>query len=304
MSAPALGTGEARRGLLLGVVSYLIWGFAALYWVHAEPVPAQDILAHRALWSVPFVLFCLLLLGRLRGALAILRQPRTLGIMFLSATLIGANWLVFLWAITHQQASAAALGYFLLPLVNVAIGLTLFGESIGLAQKTGVAFAVAAVLLQVVYFGGLPAIALGLSLSFGLYGAIRKKVAVDSLEGLFIETMLMAPFALAWMLYRDGAGLGQYGPGVDLVLLGAGAFTAIPLMAYVAASRLLPLSALGLVFYIGPTAQLLVAVLAFNEPFSGVQAAAFGLVWVGLVVVTLDNFRRSRNLRRLQAASE
>jgi chloramphenicol-sensitive protein RarD len=123
-------------------------------------------------------------------------------------------------------------------------------------------------------------------------------VAVESLEGLFIETLLMAPFAMAWMVWRDGAGLGAHGLQVDLFLLGAGAFTAVPLIAYVAASRLLPLTALGLVFYIGPTAQLLVALFYFEEPFDSVQAIAFGLVWAGLLFVTLDNLRRARRLRR------
>ena len=125
-------------------------------------------------------------------------------------------------------------------------------------------------------------------------------VTVESLEGLFIEILLLSPLALAWMVSRGGAGLGQHGLKVDLFLIGAGAFTAIPLMTYVAASRLLPLTALGLVFYIGPTAQLLVALVAFEEPFDMVQATAFGLVWVGLAFVTVDNYRRARSLRRLE----
>ncbi|WP_165787194.1 EamA family transporter RarD [Pseudohalioglobus lutimaris] len=294
---------DERRGFLLGVTAYLIWGFAALYWTQAEPVKAQDLLAHRAFWSMPFVLLCLLFIGRFRAALAILRQPWTMVMMTTSALLGATNWLVFLWAISHERASEAALGYFLLPLVNVVIGLTVFRESIDTPQKVGVGFALAAVLLQVSSHGGLPLVALGLSLSFGLYGGIRKKVNVGSLEGLFIETLVMSPFALAWIVYREGAGLGQYGLGVDLVLLGAGAFTAIPLIAYVAAGRLLPLSALGLVFYIGPTAQLLVAVFAFGEAFTGVQAAAFVLVWIGLAFVTVDNYRRSRKLRRQRTLS-
>lgn len=303
MTQPRQAMSDEKRGFLLGVSAYLIWGFAALYWAQAEPVSAQDLFAHRAFWSMPFLLLCLLFIGRLRAALAIFRQPRTLAVLATSALFVAINWLVFLWAISHERASEAALGYFLLPLVNVVIGLTVFRESIDTAQKIGVGFALAAVLLQVIYLGGLPLVALGLSLSFGLYGGIRKKVSVGSLEGLFIETLLMWPFALAWIIYHQGAGLGQHGMAVDLVLLGAGAFTAIPLITYVAAGRLLPLSALGLVFYIGPTAQLLVAVFAFEEPFTGVQAVAFGLVWVGLAIVTIDNFRRARKQRRLRMRS-
>ena len=291
---------QQQRGTLLGISAYLIWGFAALYWVMAKPVPPTDLLAHRAFWSLPFVCLVLVLSGRLRSALALLKQPRTLGIMSIAACFVAANWLIFLWAITNAKATEAALGYFLLPLVNVVIGLTLFKETLGGAQKIAVGFALAAVVLQFAFYGGLPLVALALSFTFGMYGAIRKRVSVESMEGLFIETLLMAPFALAWLIYRDGAGLGQYGLKVDLVLLGAGAFTAIPLLTYVAASRLLPLTALGLVFYIGPTAQLLVAVLVFKEPFSALQLVAFGLVWAGLAIVTLDNLRRARNRRRLR----
>lgn len=290
---------DKSRGTLLGVTAYLIWGFSALYWVMAKPVEPTDLLAHRAFWSMPFVLLVLLFAGRLRGALALLRQPRTVAIMAVAAVFVAANWLVFLWAISNGRATEAALGYFLLPLINVIIGLTLFKEKIDTAQKIAIAFAVAAVVLQFVYYGGLPLVALALALSFALYGAIRKKVAVESLEGLFIETLLMSPFALAWLIYRDGAGLGQYGLSVDLVLLGAGAFTAIPLITYVAASRLLPLTALGLVFYIGPSAQLLVAVFVFGEPFTAVQIMAFSLVWIGLAIVTFDNARRVRRIRKL-----
>jgi chloramphenicol-sensitive protein RarD len=294
------GMNQEQRGAIYGVTAYLIWGFAALYWVQTDPVDPRDLLSHRALWSVPFVFVCLMFSGRLRPALAVLGRPRTLFIMACAALCGALNWLIFLWAITNGQATEASLGYFLLPLLNVVIGLTLFRESIDTAQKIGIAFAVAAVLVQLVYYGGLPVVALGLALSFGLYGAIRKKVTVESLEGLFIETLLMAPFALAWVIWRDGAGLGSYGLKVDLFLLAAGAYTAVPLIAYVAASRLLPLTALGLVFYIGPTAQLLVAVFYFKEPFDTVQAVAFGLVWVGLLVVTLDNLRRGRALRRME----
>ena len=297
MGPQPLAMADRQRGTLLGVIAYLIWGFAAIYWAQAEPVAPADILAHRAFWSMPFVLVVLLLVGRLRSALALLKEPRTMAIMATAAAFGATNWLVFLWAISNGRATEASLGYFLLPLINVVIGLTIFKETVDTAQKIGIGFAVAAVVLQFVYYGGLPVVALALSLSFGLYGAIRKKVSVESMEGLFLETLMMSPFALAWLVYRDGAGLGLHGLSVDIVLLCAGAYTAIPLMSYVAASRLLPLTALGLVFYIGPSAQLFVAVFVFGEPFSLVQLAAFGLVWIGLAVVTLDGVRRGRKLR-------
>lgn len=291
---------DKRRGALLGVTAYLIWGGAALYWVQTEPVSAADLVAHRVLWSLPVVVLCLFVAGtgRLGRALALFRQPRTLAVMAGAALFSSMNWALFMWAVTNGRATEASLGYFLLPLVNVLIGLTLFHESIDRAQKIGVAFAVAAVLLQLLYYGGLPLVSLGLALLFGLYGAIRKGVHVESMEGLLLEMSILAPLALAWLVYHDGAGLGLYGIRVDLFLLGAGAFTAVPLMAYVAASRILPLTALGLVFYIGPTAQLMVAIWVFDEPFDTVRFIAFGLVWLGLIVVTVSNMRRAAALRR------
>ena len=212
---------EQPRGTLLGVVAYLIWGFAALYWIRTEPVDARDLLAHRALWSLPFVVLCLLVAGRgrLRAALSLLRSPRTLGIMACAALLGATNWGVFLWAVTHEHATEASFGYILLPLFNVVIGLTIFRESIDTPQKIAIGFAVAAVSLQIIAFGGLPVVALSLALSFGLYSAIRKAVQVESMEGLLLETLLMAPIAIAWLVYRDGGGLGQHGWQVDLFQL-------------------------------------------------------------------------------------
>jgi chloramphenicol-sensitive protein RarD len=285
---------DLRRGTLLGVTAYLIWGFAALYWVQTDPVDARDLLAHRALWSVPVVLLSLAVAGRLRACLTLLARPRDLLILACSAACSALNWGTFLWAVTNDRATEASLGYFLLPLVNVVLGITLFGESLDRAQKLGVAFACAAVALQVFHQGGLPVVALTVAFSFGFYGAIRKGVSVGSMEGLLVETLLMAPFAITWLLLRDGGGLGEYGLKVDVLLLAAGFITAVPLMTYVAASRLLPLTALGLVFYIGPSAQLLVALVCLDEPFDPVQFASFVLVWLGLALVTADTVWRNR----------
>ena len=244
---------DRQRGLALGVCAHMIWGLAALYWVQTEPVSSFDLLAHRALWSVPVVLCVLLYLGTLRQALAVFSQPRSLGIMFSAAVASACNWGIFLWAVTHGHATEASLGYFLLPLLNVVIGLAVFKETLVGAQKIAVALAAIAVLVQMAYLGQFPWVALGLAMTFGFYSAVRKGVSVGSVEGLLIETLFMAPFALAWLLYQGGGGLGQYGLRVDLFLLGAGLMTAIPLITYVSSSRLMALTDLGLVFYIGPT---------------------------------------------------
>jgi chloramphenicol-sensitive protein RarD len=282
-----------RRGTLLGVVAYLIWGFAALYWVQTEPVDSRDLLAHRALWSLPVVLLVLVFSGALGSALGLLLQPKAMLIMACAALCSATNWGIFLWAVTHGHATDASMGYFLLPLLNVLIGLTLFREKIDWVQKIAVVFAIAGVVSQIIYYGGLPLVSLGLALSFGLYATVRKAVSIGSVEGLFVEVLLMSPFALAWLIYRDGGGLGLYGLQVDSFLLGAGLVTAIPLMSYVAASRLLPLTALGLVFYIGPSVQLLVATQVFGEPFKGIHLLSFGLVWIGLALTSAASLRRA-----------
>jgi chloramphenicol-sensitive protein RarD len=291
------------RGTLLAIAAYLIWGFAALYWIETRPVDPRDVLAHRALWSLPVTVLFLAIARRLRSTLALLSQVKIMALIALAAACISVNWGIFLWAVTHGRATEASLGYFLLPLVNVMIGLGFFRESLDRAQIVGVGFAIAAISLQVINQGGLPAVSLSLALSFGLYGAIRKAIPVDSIEGLFFETLFLAPAALGWLWLRDWGGLGVHGPRVDLFLLGSGLFTAVPLIAYVAASRLMPLSALGLVFYIGPTAQLFVALVLFREPMDPVQLAAFALVWVGLAVVTADSLRRTRRLARIAAGA-
>jgi chloramphenicol-sensitive protein RarD len=288
-----------NRGTLLATIAYLIWGFAALYWVETRPVGPIDLVAHRALWSVPVLLFCLLWMGRLRAGLEMLGQPRTLALMAASATAQAANWVIFLWAVTNERATEASLGYFLLPLINVAIGIFMFREQVDRAQRIAIGLAAVGMLILIAENRGLPWVALGVAVSFGIYGAIRKKVTIGAVEGLFVETVLMAPLALLWLLGSDWGGLGQYGSRVDLFLLGAGIMTVVPLACYVVASRLLPLTSLGLVYYVGPSCQLFVAICIFGEPLNPVQLFSFVLVWMGLAFVVADTFRRYRSVRAL-----
>jgi chloramphenicol-sensitive protein RarD len=288
-----------QRGLLLGVAAQLIWGFAPLYWIRTAPVSSVDLVAHRVLWSVPFLTLCLALVGQLPFAARIWRTPRTVLILAGCALCSALNWSIFLWAVTHGKAAQASLGYFLLPMVNVVIGLIVFRERMDVAQRVAVGFALAAIALLVWRGGGIPLAALGVACSFGCYAAIRKAVAVDAVHGLWVETLLLLPVAVGWLMVRDGGGLGNHGVLVDALLLGSGVLTALPLIAYVSASRLMPLSALGLVSYIGPTTQFLVALTVLREPLGQVQFIAFALVWAGLLLVSLDSLRRLAAARRV-----
>jgi len=204
--------------------------------------------------------------------------------------------------VTEGRATEASLGYFMLPLLTVMLGSLVFKETLGRAQRAAIVMAITAVVLQLVAYGSLPWISLVVSSSFAMYGAIRKNIRADTLQGLFLETLCMAPFALLWLWLTNGAGMGAHGIKVDLFLMLAGIYTTAPLLTYVAASRLLPLNVVGLTSYLGPTMQLLVAQTVLGETIDTVTLISFALVWVGVLLVSSQGiaglWRRARRSRR------
>ena len=204
----------------------------------------------------------------------------------LGTLLLSLNWVVFVYAVFAGRATDASLGYFMLPLLTVLVGKLAFDEVLGAAQRIAICLAISAVVIQLIAHGSLPWISLVVSISFALYGAIRKKIEADTLQGLFIEMLCMAPFALTWLWMTDGAGLGQHGLRVDIFLLLGGIYTTAPLLTYIAATRLLPLKIVGLTSYLGPSLQLLVAQTLLGETIDAVTAASFGLVWVGVLLAS------------------
>ena len=292
------------RGMLAVVGAHLIWGFAPLYWVRVEEVSAINLVAHRAVWSLLLLLIALAALGKLGATLNQLRQPRVLATVVTSATAQACNWCLFVWAVTNDHATEASLGYFLLPLVNVAIGVLVLRERIDRAQVIAIVLAAAGVLLMLLESGGLPWVALGVSVSFATYGLVRKLVTIGALEGLAMETLLMAPAALLWLYWHDGGGFAQHGLFVDALLVGGGVVTIVPLLLYVAASHRLALTAMGLAFYIGPSIQFLVAVFVFEEPIRLLQLVSFTLVWLGLACIVADTLKRYRNLRSVASTTD
>ena len=277
---------QLRKGLALAVMANIIWGVSALYWIETDPVSPADVVAHRAIWSLPVAAMVLILASRLSATWALLKQLKTLLWSLLGTVLLSLNWGVFVYAVSTGRATEASLGYFMLPLLTIIVGKVVFQEVLGLAQRIAVALALCAVLIQIVSFGSLPWVSLVVSSSFALYGAMRKKIEADTMQGLFIETLCMAPFALAWLWATGGAGMGQHGMKVDVFLLMAGMFTAAPLLTYVAASRLLPLNIVGLTSYLGPSLQLLVAQTLLGESIDIVTALSFALVWLGVLLVS------------------
>ena len=292
---------DTFRGILLALTANFIWGIAALYWIQTKPIGPVDVMAHRALWTLPVTFLIVAYFGRLGETLALMRAFKFCFWIALAALMLTINWGVYVFAVTNERATEASLGYFMLPLLTIALGVFVFGERPKPVHVLAILLAVIAVLVQLFAYGSLPWVSLTLALSFALYGAIRKQINADSMQGLFLESLCMAPFAALWILTHDGSGMGEHGLRVDLFLLCAGAFTAAPLLTYVAATRLLPLSTIGLLTYVGPSIQLIVAIFVLMEPVTSVTVLTFGLVWLGVLAVSIEAGYSASKLQKLRA---
>ena len=295
---PAAHRPSAGTGLLAAITAFLIWGLFPLYLKPLSGVPALQIMAHRIVWCCLLVFAWLAVRRELPAVRQALADAGTRLRLVASAALISVNWLIYVWAVTHEHTVDASLGYFINPLLNVVLGVLVLKERLNRAQWTAVALAAAGVLYLTVATGRPPWIALTLAASFGLYGLIRKVVAVEAVPGLATETLLLAPFAVAFLLWCEAQGsgaLGHAGAGVNALLLGSGLITALPLALFAFGARLIPLSTLGLLQYVGPTLQFLIGVLVFHEPFPRVRAVGFVLIWTALAVYAADGlWKRKR----------
>jgi len=285
-----------RRGLGFGLGAYLIWGFLPLYFILLAGVTAGEIVADRVVWSLVLLIGILGVAGRFGKLVAVLRTPRTLGLLAISAALISVNWLIYIWAVQNGHVLASSLGYFLNPLVNVLLGVVILGERLKRMQMAAVALAAAGVAVLAVGAGAALWISLSLAFSFGLYGLVRKIAPVESVEGLTVETALLTPFALAYMAWLASNGALAFGdaPGVTALLVLVGAVTAVPLLLFAGAARLLPYSTLGLLQYLSPTLQFLLAITVFGEAMTTAHIVCFTLIWSGLALYVLSSVRKPR----------
>ncbi|WP_299535039.1 EamA family transporter RarD [uncultured Streptomyces sp.] len=294
------GKSEQRAGLLSGASAYVMWGLVPLFWPLLEPSGAVEILAHRMVWSLGVVGVALLVLRRWSWIGVLLRDPRRLGLIAVAAAVITVNWGVYIWAVNNGQVVEASLGYFINPLVTIAIGVLLLGERLRTAQWIAVATGAAAVLVLAVGYGRPPWISLVLAFSFATYGLAKKKVGMGGLESLAAETAVLFVPALGYLLWLGGTGDSTFtvGGADHAVLLAAtGLVTAIPLVAFGAAAIRVPLSTLGLLQYLAPVFQFGLGIAYFHEEMPPERWAGFALVWVALSLLTWDALRTARRNR-------
>lgn len=284
---------EYRQGLFQGSLAYIIWGCFGLYFTLLAEVPADEVLAHRIVWCVLFVGLLILLQRKIRSTWTMLTSKKTLFWLTISSLLISGNWWIYIWAVGSGQLIAASLGYFLSPLVAVLLGLIFFKEQLNRLQKASVFFASVGVIWQIVAIGEFPWIAVSLSLLFGFYGVVRKQIAVDSVSGLLIETLIVLPVALIYLSLLNNQGIDHFG-AFTWELIGAGVMTAVPLILFASAARKLPLGTVGFLNYIAPFMQFLSAVFILNEAFGVERFISFAFIWVGLIVFSVDLYRKAK----------
>ncbi|MEH6670286.1 EamA family transporter RarD [Halopseudomonas sp.] len=293
---------ENTQGVAYGVAAYTMWGCFPLFFALFEGVPAYEVLIHRIIWSCVFLALVITLMRRWQPVRDALARPGRLGRVLGCALLIALNWGVYIYAVETRHVLQASLGYFLTPLVNVALGMLILRERMAVLQGVAVALAAAAILLQLVMLGTMPWISLVLALSFGTYGLLRKQILLDGLSGLFVETLLLLPVALLVLLGMVELGLSQFSGEVrtTLLLIASGVVTALPLLAFAGAARRLRLATVGFLMYINPSMQFVIALLVFNEAITPIQVASFALIWLALVLYSWSTWRTLQADRRRQ----
>lgn len=297
-AAPASAAdGSARAGALAAGICFFCWGLVPLYWKQLAAIDALELIAHRNVWSLGLVFLVLAAQGGFGAFWASLREPGALGANLLSGSLLTTNWLVYVWGVNHDRVTECSLGYFLVPLVNVAVGRFVLHERLRRLQWLAIALAALGVALMIFQLGRLPWIALTLAGSWGAYSLMRKQSAFGPLHGLAAETLLLAPLAigyLAWLGVNGTGALGHVDTRTHLLILASGLITAVPLILFAYGARRIRLTTMGLLQYSTPTAQLALAVWLYHEPFPHSRLISFAFIWIGLALYTADNLLAGR----------
>ena len=283
----AVPGGDTLPGFLYALTAYLLWGFLPIYMKALAHIPPVEVIAHRVVWSVPIGVAVIAWLGRTADLKTALRSPRMLGMAALTAALISVNWGIYVWAIGSGHALDAALGYYINPLFSIFLGAVLLGERMGRTQMAAIALAVVAVGILTWEAGRLPVVALGLTVTWGFYAYLKRRLPIGPNQGFTLEVLILLAPALAYIGWLQAKGTGHFLQGVawdNALLLGCGIVTAVPLMIYANGVKRLTLSTIAIMQYIAPTLIFLTALFLFGEPFSAVKLVAFALIWTALVI--------------------
>lgn len=292
---------STRTGVYNALAAYFMWGLAPIYFKLIDSISADEIMIHRVLWSTIFLAVIVLLMKKRSALKQIITTPRTLLGLTITASFLGVNWFMFIWAVNNDHLLDASLGYYINPLFSVALGVIFLGERLRKWQLVAVLLAIVGVLIQLVALGTLPIISLALAGTFGIYGLLRKKIHVDSFVGLLIESLLMLPIALIYWFFfvtSETSNLTNNNMSLNLLLMAAGLVTTAPLLCFTAAAKRLTLSALGFFQYIGPSIMFALATFYYQEPFNAIKLITFGFIWAALVVFSVDSIRHNTNRRQ------
>ncbi|PTQ08124.1 EamA family transporter RarD [Vibrio splendidus] len=292
---------RTRQGILLAVAAYTMWGIAPIYFKSLSEVSPFEILSHRVVWSFFLLAFLLHMSRGWRKVRDTLTSKPKMLYLVATSILVGANWLIFIWAVNSNHMLDASLGYYINPLINVLLGMLFLGERLRKLQWFAVALAAIGVLIQLIAFGSVPIVAIALAFSFGFYGLLRKKVSLEAQTGLFIETLVMLPLAATYLLFIADSPTSDFSMNpmqLNLLLVAAGVITTIPLLCFTGAATRLKLSTLGFFQYIGPSLMFLLAVLIYGEAFTSDKAITFAFIWGALVIFSFDGLRNNRKNKR------
>jgi chloramphenicol-sensitive protein RarD len=285
------------NGVIYATSAFVAWGIIPIFWKQMAYVPPIEIVMHRIVWTLLFATVTILALGKWPLLKQALTTRRTIQALTVSALLIGMNWGLFIWAVNVGRIAETSLGYYINPLVNFALGTLLLGERVSRIQLIAIALAGVGVLNQAIAVGVVPWVSLTLAVSFGLYGLIRKQVAVESLIGLTIEAIVLTPIAVCYLVTISAAGTGLFlthDRTTDVLLVLAGPMTAVPLLLFAAGVRRIKLSTMGFLQYLAPTISLVLAVVVYGEPFTSAHVVTFGFIWLALALISWEAFRRER----------
>lgn len=284
-----------QKGLALALATFIMWGIFPIYFKSIEHVGALQVLSHRIIWSFFLLFLFLYFFKKLKNVKRLLKIKKVTLNLLLTGLLISSNWGIYIYAVNLNHILEASLGYFINPLFSILLGAIFLKEKLNLAAKISIFIVFIAIFVQIYALGRLPFVSLILPFSFALYGLIRKKLSVPSFEGLFIETMLILPFALIFLTYLGVNGLSEFKPNLNGVLLFfSGLVTILPLLTFTASTRFLPLSTIGFMQYISPSLSMMVAVFIYGEELSLYKIISFGLIWTSLLIVAINGIKHER----------